>query len=153
MDIRVLVSLLGVLLVGGSCGNPTSAAPGPTNVKYNEGSVSDPILLTVETPRQCKLGKFQNDETHSYYKFTVPANGTYYIKASNFSPSSVTKFSPNVYSSADYAGLASFTSVGNYTTALECAGLTAGVVYYLELMNMYDSNDNITYDLVISTTN
>lgn len=117
-----------------SCGSPVSPAGGGTPaVKYNEGTVAAPIALTVENSRLCKVGKLSNSETNSYYQFTVPSNGTWYIKASNFSPSSVTGFNPYLYTTSDYSGLALFAA--NYSTSMTCTGLSSGTTYYLKLTN------------------
>jgi hypothetical protein len=146
---RFLFLVIMALLISCSNSDGSNDSENPSNPQ-NEGSIANPIVLVVDTPRICKIGKLSDNALLSYYKFDIGTTGTYYIKGTSFSPSSVTGFTPTVSTLSDFTGFPIYTSP--YTDYLTCTTLNASTTYYLELGNMYNDTENIIFSLDISTT-
>jgi hypothetical protein len=133
-----------------SCAKSEGGNNSDNSDPQNEGTIANPILLTVDTPRTCKIGRLEDSATHSYYKFNINTTETYYIKGSNFSPSTADGFTPKLFSDSDFTLPVGYSTP--YTNIFTCGTLNSGTTYYLELVNLYDDEDNVTFTLTISAT-
>ena len=142
-----------ILMVLGlvACQSPVSVDENVDNhVKHNEGSTSFPVVLTMDTPHTVKLGKLMYSETNSYYRFTVPGDGDYQIVGTDFSVvpgDDHAGFTGKLYGSLDFE---SPISTDPYTANLSANGLVTGTTYGLSFVNLYFSNDDITFTVSIS---
>ena len=156
--IRIPLILAGFIILSlVACSQPTSGSGGAgsggntTSNPQNEGSITSPILLTIGTPRVCKIGKSSDSATRSYYKVVIPpSQNTCTITATSFSPASVNKISVSAYSSSDFTSfIFSSLYVNPYATFFTAS---TGETWYIILDNTDNSALNISYTVTITTT-
>jgi hypothetical protein len=142
--LSALVLLLTLTSCGGGGGGGADPDPFPIDPVFSggEGTVAQPVAVTLNTPRSSTVGAFDD----SYYQFSTTTAGTYVLTLSN----PTTDVSWDLYSNSDFTG--DVESCDDYwsTSTEKCsATLQANKMYYLRVSEFSMSFSNGTFTLLI----
>ncbi len=109
----------------------------------NEGSISAPVVLTLDAAHNGHVGTASAGTGESYYRFTAGSAGYYGIKASNLTGTLYFK----LYSDSGFTALKeSADSAAGITDVV----LDSATVYYLKVIN--ENSSGLEYTLLLSRT-
>jgi len=110
----------------------------------NEGSILNPVPITLDANHTFVIGTSTNSDQYSYYTFTTGTAGYYYL---NFTSTSI-YYSFILGTSSDFS---SYSNSGSYlSSGYGLSNLTASTQYYLRIQNLNTSSNISTTGIVIS---